>query len=133
MDEHYSLVKNYIIELGHSITYESQIDNLLVIENEDIGVKNMVIGVASPIVIVEQYLFDVRDDPDVFKKLLIKNRDIVFGAFVLDETGEKVIYRNTLQVDTLDLKELESTLNALGLLLSEYSSELLAFSKNTKM
>lgn len=131
MDTDYQKVKDYVVELDHTIVYESETDNLIVIENEEIGVKNMVIGIASPIVIIEQYLFDVRDDPEVFKKLLVKNRDIVFGAFVLDETEKKVIYRNTLQVDTLDLKELESTLNALGLLLSEYSTELLEFSKQS--
>ncbi len=131
MDTDYQKVKDYVVELDHTIVYESETDNLIVIENEEIGVKNMVIGIATPIVIIEQYLFDVRDDPEVFKKLLVKNRDIVFGAFVLDETEKKVIYRNTLQVDTLDLKELESTLNALGLLLSEYSTELLEFSKQS--
>ncbi|MCC5917635.1 MAG: molecular chaperone Tir [Cryomorphaceae bacterium] len=131
MDIYYQKVKDYILELGHAIVFESEVDNLIVIENEDIGVKNMVIGIASPIVIIEQYLFDVRDDPEVFKRLLVKNRDIVFGAFVLDESAKKVIYRNTLQVETLDPKELESTLNALGLLLSEYSTELLEFSKQS--
>lgn len=130
MDAFYKKVKDYILELGYVILYENESDSLFVIENEDMGVKNMVIGVATPILIIEQYLFDVREDSGVFKQLLIKNRDIVHGAFVLDEKGEKVIYRNTLQVETLDLKELESTINALGLLLSEYSNEIVSFSKN---
>ncbi|GAA5028415.1 hypothetical protein GCM10011506_14680 [Marivirga lumbricoides] len=129
MDSSYKKVREYILELGSIILYENEDDNLLVIENEDLGVKNMVIGVATPILIIEQYLFDVKDDGKIFKQLLIKNRDIVFGAFVLDETGEKVIFRNTLQVETLDLKELESTINSLGLLLSEYTNELVSFSK----
>lgn len=130
MDLYFNKVKEYVLELGYVIIYESEIDHLFVIENEDMGVKNMVIGVATPILIIEQYLFDVGDDASVFKELLIKNRDIVHGAFVLDEKGEKVIYRNTLQVETLDLKELESTINALGLLLSEFSNEIVRYSKN---
>ena len=129
MDSSFKKVREYILELGSIILYENEDDNLLVIENEDLGVKNMVIGVATPILIIEQYLFDVKDDGKIFKQLLIKNRDIVFGAFVLDETGEKVIFRNTLQVETLDFKELESTINSLGLLLSEYTNELVSFSK----
>ena len=67
---------------------------------------------------------------DVAKALLIKNRDIVHGAFVMDETGTKVIFRDTLQVDSLDLNELEATLNSLCLLLGEYSDEIIKFSKN---
>lgn len=129
MDTYFLKVKNFVLDLGYSVLFENPADNILVIDEEEMGVKNMVIGVAAPIVIIEQYLFDVKDDPAVFRNLLIKNRDIVHGAFVLDETGEKVIFRNTLQVETLDLKELESSINSLGLLLSEYSNEILSFSK----
>ncbi len=129
MEPHFKKVKEFVLELGSVILYENEADNLLVVENEDIGVKNMVIGVASPILIIEQYLFDVKDEATIYRQLLIKNRDIVHGAFVLDETGTKVIFRNTLQVETLDLKELESTINSLGLLLSEFSNEIVSFSK----
>lgn len=129
MDTYFNKVKNFVLELGFPILYENPTDHLLVIEDEEMGVKNMVIGVAPPMVIIEQYLIDVRDDCDIYRKLLIKNRDIVHGAFVLDEKGEKLIFRNTLQVETLDLKELESTINSLALLLSEYSNEILSFSK----
>ena len=58
-----------------------------------------------------------------------KHRDIVHGAFVLDESGEKVIFRDTLQLENLDLNELEGTINSLSLLLSEYSEQILEFSK----
>jgi len=130
MEPHFKKVKEFVLELESVILYESESDSLLVVENEELGVKNMVIGVASPIVIIEQFLFEVKDEGSIYKQLLIKNRDIVHGAFVLDEKGEKVIFRNTLQVETLDLKELESTINSLGLLLSEFSDELVSFSKN---
>ncbi|WP_375578293.1 molecular chaperone Tir [Marivirga tractuosa] len=130
MDPNFKKVKKLVLELESVILHENELDSLLVVENEELGVKNMVIGVASPIVIIEQYLFEIKDEGNIYKQLLIKNRDIVHGAFVLDEKGEKVIFRNTLQVETLDLKELESTINSLGLLLSEYSNELVSFSKN---
>jgi len=129
MDAFFSMVREYVIELGYDVLYESEEDNLLVIENEEMGVKNMVLGVATPILIIEQYLFDTKNELAIYKQLLIKNRDIVHGAFVLDETGEKVIFRDTLQVETLDLKELESSINSLGLLLSEFANEIVSFSK----
>jgi hypothetical protein len=65
----------------------------------------------------------------IFKSLLQKNRDIIHGAFVLEETGEKVIFRDTLQLENLDLNELEASLNSLGLLLSEYADKIIEFSK----
>jgi hypothetical protein len=49
---------------------------------------------------------------------------------VLDETGKKVIFRDTLQLENLDQNELEGSLNSLSLLLSEYSTELIEFSKS---
>ena len=128
MENFFSKVKHYVTELDYDILYENETDGIIVIDKQESGIQNMVLGVASPILIVEQYLFSCDDDT-VYRELLIKNRDIVHGAFVLDETGKKVIFRNTLQVESLDKRELETTINSLSLLLSEYSNEILKFSK----
>jgi hypothetical protein len=60
----------------------------------------------------------------------MKNQDIIHGAFVIDESGEKILFRDTLQLENLDLNELEASINSLSLLLSEYSDELIKFSMN---
>jgi tRNA threonylcarbamoyladenosine modification (KEOPS) complex Pcc1 subunit len=65
----------------------------------------------------------------VYQRLLQKNRDIIHGAFALDESGRKLIFRDTLQIETLDLAELEACVNSLGLLLIEFADELIQFSK----
>jgi hypothetical protein len=79
---------------------------------------------------MEQFIFKVNNENNsIFKELLQKNRDIVHGAFVLDESGEKVIFRDTLQLENLDRNELEGSINSLSLLLSEYSENIIAFSK----
>lgn len=130
MDNHFQKVKNYLIELGYIINYDNENDGIFVVEHESNGIKNMVIGCADPILIMEQFIFETDgNDPEVFKKLLQKNRDIIHGAFVLDDTATKVVFRDTLQIENLDLNEIEATLNSLGLLLSEYSEEILRFSK----
>ena len=54
---------------------------------------------------------------------------MIHGALVLDETEKKVIYRDTLQLENLDLNELEASIESLSLLLCEYSDEIIAFSK----
>ena len=100
------------------------------ISKESEGIKNLILGIATPILIIEQHIFNIKNpSTEVYKSLLKKNRDIVHGAFVLDETGEKVIFRDTLQIENLDLNELEASLNSLGLLLSEYSEQIINFSK----
>jgi hypothetical protein len=40
------------------------------------------------------------------------------------------LFRDTLQLEHLDLNELEASLNSLQLLLSEYMNELIVFSKH---
>ena len=131
MEDSYSKVKNYVLDLGYTISSEIEEDQILIIKDESSGIKNCAIGCAEPILIVEHYLMDLNNgSKEVFQSLLMKNRDIIHGAFVLDESGKKLIFRDTLQIANLDLNELEGTLNSLSLLLSEYSDELINFSKN---
>lgn len=130
MNEHFQIVKDYLLDLDYTLISENEEEGVFWVENEDAGINNLVIGLAEPILIMEQFLFELKSDsPDILKSLLIKNRDIIHGAFVLDETGKKVIFRDTLQLENLDLNELEGSLNSLSLLLSEYMDNLIEFSK----
>lgn len=129
MKSYFEIVKNYVLELGLTITHDSQEDEIIVISKESSGISNLVIGLADPIVIFEQFIFDMPNDAKVGLELLKKNRDIVHGAFVLDNTGSKVIFRDTLQLENLDLNEVEGTITSLSLLLSEFSNEIIKFSK----
>jgi len=128
---YFDKIKEYLSELEISILKEDREKEIFIVESLDDGITNLMIGIADPIVIVEQYLFDLHDkNGDIAKQLLIKNREMVHGAFVLDNDGKRVIFRDTLQVENLDLNELEATLSSLSLLLSEYTDEIIEFSKN---
>lgn len=127
---YFKKIESYISQLGYSVSYQNQKDGIFCIENEADGIKNLIIGVAPPIIIFEQYLFTLKnDDKEILKSLLKKNRDIIHGAFVLDEEGKKVIFRYTMQIENLDMNEFEGALNSLGLLLSEYYEQIIEFSK----
>ena len=130
MNNYFQKVKDYIVELDYDITHENEEDGIFVVDHESSGIKNLTILIADPILIMEQFMFDTSVQPEVFQKLLQKNRDIISGAFALDESGSKVLFRDTLALENLDLNELEGSFNSLGLLLSEYSDELISFSKN---
>lgn len=128
---HFDKVKEYLMEMEYSILVEDKENEVFVVESHENGISNLMIGVADPIIIIEQYLFDLNNNVgEVSKQLLMKNRDIVHGAFVMDEDGKKVLFRDTLQADTLDYEELEGSLTSLALLLSEYTDEIIGFSKN---
>lgn len=129
--DNFEKVKHYLMELNYDITHEDEEEELVVIDKEDEGIKNMIIDCESPILIIEQFLFDIQgESTEMYKGLLMKNREIVHGAFAIDEEGKKVVYRDTLQLDTLDLGELEASLTSLTLLLNEYYDEIIKFSKN---
>lgn len=131
MNEYFSKVKDFILDLSFTITHEDEENGVIIIENESEGIKNLVLALADPLLIVEQFIFEIDNTyPDIYKKLLQKNRDIIHGAFVLDEAGNRVIYRNTHELENLDLNELQATLNSLELLLSEYSEEIIELSKS---
>lgn len=130
MKTHFEKIKNYLVELGHNITFENLEDEIFVINQPNLGLQNLVIGCASPILIIEQFLFEIEaSNITALKLLLEKNRTIIHGAFTLDETGTKVIFRDTLQIENLDLNELEGSINSLSLLLSEHASDLINFSR----
>lgn len=131
MNDHFAKVQGFLLDLDFDILHENEEDGIFWVEKEEVGIHNLVIGCLDPILVMEQFLFEIKEDTkEMYKKLLIKNRDIIHGAFVLDETGKKVIFRDTLQLENLDQNELEGSLNSLSLLLSEYSDELIEFSKS---
>lgn len=129
MSNYFSKIKGYLNDLGYSINDENESEGFFVIDHEEEGIKNMVIVVDNPILIMEQLLFTVKnDDIEMYKALLKKNHDILHGAFVLSEDGKNILFRDTLQVENLDLNELAGSLNSLSLLLGEYSNEIIKFS-----
>ncbi|MCF6183577.1 MAG: YbjN domain-containing protein [Bacteroidales bacterium] len=129
MSNYFSKIKEYLNELSYSIINESEGEGFFVIDKEDEGIKNMVIVVDDPILIMEQLLFKVKnDDIEMYKALLKKNHDILHGAFVLSDDGKNVLFRDKMQVENLDLNELAGSLNSLSLLLGEYSKEIIKFS-----
>lgn len=128
MNEYYLRVKRYLQELGYDITHEDPEDEIYVVNDEENGIKNLIIDCEDTILTIEQFMFTFEtDNVEMFKSLLMKNREIVHGAFVIDDKGTRVLFRDTLQLENLDLNELEASLNSLKLLLAEYSSEIIKF------
>ena len=129
MSDNFSKVKGYLNELRYSIIEENETDGMFVIDKEEEGIKNMIIIVDDPILIMQQLIFKVKnDDVNMYKALLQKNQDILHGAFVLNESGDSVLFRDTLQVENLDLNELSGSLNSLSLLMGEYANDIIKFS-----
>ena len=131
MSDGFTRVKEFVLELGFQIDEEIAEEEIVIINDDERGISNLVIDCEDSVLVIEQLILKFENKPaaTVFERLLQMNRELVFGAFVLNETSDTLLYRNTLALDNLDLNELESTLNALSLGLAENGQELLGFLK----
>lgn len=124
----FETVKQYLLNLDLPVIEEDAPEELVVVRDEEAGISRLVIDCEAPLLILEQHILNVSGDPgDLYKRLLQMNRTLVHGAFVLDEEGTQIIFRDTLQLETLDEHELESSVDALSLAMAEYGSELLTY------
>jgi hypothetical protein len=130
MSGNFSLVKDYLLDLDLKIVDEDASEEIVVVEDEENGIKNLIIDCEPPILVLEQLIMEVPKKPgDLFKRLLQMNRSLVHGAFVLDEEGKHLFFRDTLRLANLDRNELEGTIRALTLGLAENGAELLGYAK----
>ena len=128
---HFEQVKAYLQELEFVITKEEPSQEFVVIDDEDQGINHLVIDCEDPILILEQFIFEIKKDPqaNMLKRLLQLNRTLVHGAFAIDDSGTKVLFRDTLQLENLDLNELEGSINALSVAMAENVDELISLAK----
>ena len=130
MSEYFEKVKVFLVDMGYAISQENAEEELVIVNDEESGVKNLIVDCEDPILILEQMIMKVPGKSgDLFRRLLQMNRTLVHGAFVLDEEGKMVLFRDTLRLENLDQNELEGSIKALGLALAENAEELLSFSK----
>ena len=123
-------VKDFLLDMGFVMSHEESQEELVVIDDEDRGIKNLVIDCESPILILEQVIMPMpKGSSDFCKRLLQINRTLVHGAFVLDEEGTTLLFRDTLQLENLDRNELEGSIDALSLAMAEYGGELVSFAR----
>lgn len=131
MESKFELVKSYLLQLDLKIVHEDEAEELVVVEDPENGIQNLVIDCEAPILVLEQPIMPVPKNPgDLFKRLLQMNRTLVHGAFVLNEDATTVLFRDTLQLEHLDLNELEASIDALSLALAEHGEELLKYARS---
>ncbi|MFK7824869.1 MAG: molecular chaperone Tir [Oligoflexales bacterium] len=131
MMEDYSFkVKQFLLDMGLTIEKEDSSEELFIVSDPENGIQNLVIDCEYPVLIIEQLIAKLpeaaKNNPNTLKSFLQMNRKLVHGAFSLDDTGEHIIFRDTLQLKNLDLNELEGSINALSLGLAEHGEHIIA-------
>ena len=126
----FDTVKTFVQELHLAIIDEDPTEGIVVVEDEERGLKNLVLNCEDPILVFEQRILDVPTFPgELFRRLLQMNRTLVHGAFVLDEAGKSILLHDTLALAHVDVKEVQGTIDAFSLALAEHAQELIAFSR----
>jgi hypothetical protein len=126
--DYFDHVKGLLLDLDLSIVEENRAETLLVISDEGRGINQMILDCEDQILVIEQMILELEQaDAAVYRRLLQMNRSLVHGAFALDDSGRRLLFRDTLQLENLDLNELEASLQALSLGLAELGDELLGF------
>ncbi|MDF9800437.1 hypothetical protein OKW21_005700 [Catalinimonas alkaloidigena] len=130
MVSHFDKVKKFLFELGFDIQTEDPDEGIVIISDEEQGISHLIIDCEDEILVFEQFIFKLKspDDSSILRKLLQINRSLVHGALTLDDDN-RVIFRDTLQLENLDQNEMEGTINSIGLMMAEYASDFLKFAK----
>lgn len=126
---YFEKVKNYLLELNLDVVDEKPEEGFLMVTEPGKGLVNTMLECEDEILVIEQHILDFAPGkhPNAYKRLLQMNRQVVHGAFVLNEDGNKLLFRDTLQLANLDSNELEGSLNAFTIALVENSDELLSW------
>ncbi len=126
-------IKDILLEMDLRIVKEDEKNEMFIVENEEEGIKNLVIDCEPPLLILEQLIMHLPSDREkrheLYKRLLQMNQTLVHGAFAIDDEEKNLFFRDTLQLENLDANELQASINALSLAMAEHSSELLNYAK----
>ena len=126
MENYLNEISEFAQRLGLEILHRDEAESILIVHDENRGVYKMVLDVEEPILVMEQLIYKIAQPSlEHYQRLLQINRQLVHGAFVMDEEGKTILFRDTLQIKNLDFNEFEGSINALSMGLAEFSHELL--------
>ena len=76
-------VKDFILDMGFTISHEEPKEELVVIDDDDRGIKNLVIDCEGSIVILEQVIIPMpKESYEFCKRILQINRTLVHGCLL---------------------------------------------------
>jgi hypothetical protein len=112
-------VQSYLVDLG--LSFDEVDSNTWLVTDEDKGLKNIVILVSEPLVILRVKVMELPqgDRVRLYERLLRLNaEDLLHGAYALE--GDHVILIDTLQLESMDLEDLRASIEAMGLALAQH-------------
>lgn len=112
-------LEGYLIDLN--VQYDQKEDNLWVISDDERSLQNVLVTIDDPVVTITVNVMEVpgSNKEQFFEKLLLLNAsDLIHGAYAIE--GNNVVLLDTLEGETMDIEELQASLDAIGLALSQH-------------
>lgn len=121
-------IERYLLALA--VTYEKVSEDVWIINDPDKGLNQIVLFVDESLLTVRTKVMnypvnDEKKELRLFRELLQLNRDLVHGAYAIED--DYIILMDTLELDTMDREELQASLDAIGLGLAEHYDRLKIF------
>lgn len=116
-------VEQYLVQL--SITYEKAAADTWVISDRDEGLENVLVIAADPVVLFRAKVMDLpaKGREQLYEELLRLNAtDLLHGSYGI--TDSTVYLLDTLVGATMDYEEFQSSLDAIGLALTQHYERL---------
>jgi hypothetical protein len=112
-------LEGYLVRLG--LSFQAAAPGTWVIHEPQKGLENLLVMLSEPLVILRIQVMKVPSAgrERLFEELLRLNAtDMVHGAYAVD--GGNVLILDTLEADTMDIEELEASIDAIGLALAAH-------------
>ena len=112
-------VQSYLVDLG--LSFDEVDANTWLITDEDKGLKNIVVLVSEPLVILRVKVMELPEweRGRLYERLLRLNaEDLLHGAYALE--GDHVILIDTLELESMDLEDFRASIEAMGLALAQH-------------
>ena len=119
------VIDGYLVRSG--LTYDTVGEGMWVLHDEIENVDNIIVTLATPVVVFRVKLMELPSDPTaqaaLCRALLELNAtSMVSGAYAIE--GNAVIALETLQSENLDLNEFQAAIDGLTLAISEHYDQL---------
>ncbi len=119
-------VEGYLVKMG--LSFHEAAPGTWVVSHSEVGLETLIVQLAGPLVVLRTYVMEVPSAgrEKLFGELLRLNAsDMIHGAYAVD--GSSVIIIDTLEAETMDLEELQASIDAIGLALAQHYRSLSAY------
>jgi hypothetical protein len=112
-------LEGYFIDLN--VQYEQKENNLWIISDNERSLQNVLVTIDDQVVTVTVNVMEVpgSSKEQFFEKLLTLNAtDLIHGSYGIE--GKNVVLVDTLEGGTMDIEELQASLDSIGLALTQH-------------